>query len=117
MDINFVDIFYYIFKVGEFVGEKNVIIFNMGYIGVGGFELYFYLDVVMKIWDVVFEVGVEFGIKLIGFGVCDIFCFEMGFCLYGNDLDDIMFFIEVGLGWIIKFVDGKNFINCLMFEK
>lgn len=116
-DINLADIPYYTFKVGEFAGEKNVIISNTGYTGAGGFELYFYPDAAMKIWDAVFEAGAEFGIKLIGLGARDTLRLEMGFCLYGNDLDDTTSPIEAGLGWITKFVDGKNFTNRSMLEK
>ena len=116
-DINLADIPYYTFKVGEFAGEKNVIISNTGYTGAGGFELYFYPDAAMKIWDAVFEAGAEFGIKPIGLGARDTLRLEMGFCLYGNDLDDTTSPIEAGLGWITKFVDGKNFTNRSMLEK
>ena len=116
-DINLADIPYYTFKVREFAGEKNVIISNTGYTGAGGFELYFYPDAAMKIWDAVFEAGAEFGIKPIGLGARDTLRLEMGFCLYGNDLDDTTSPIEAGLGWITKFVDGKNFTNRSMLEK
>ena len=116
-DINLADIPYYTFKVGEFAGENNVIISNTGYTGAGGFELYFYPDAAMKIWDAVFEAGAEFGIKPIGLGARDTLRLEMGFCLYGNDLDDTTSPIEAGLGWITKFVDGKNFTNRSMLEK
>lgn len=116
-DINLADIPYYTFKVGEFAGEKNVIISNTGYTGADGFELYFYPDAAMKIWDAVFEAGAEFGIKPIGLGARDTLRLEMGFCLYGNDLDDTTSPIEAGLGWITKFVDGKNFTNRSMLEK
>ena len=116
-DINLADIPYYTFKVGEFAGEKNVIISNTGYTGAGGFELYFYPDAAMKIWDAVFEAGAEFGIKPIGLGARDTLRLEMGFCLYGDDLDDTTSPIEAGLGWITKFVDGKNFTNRSMLEK
>ena len=116
-DINLADIPYYTFKVGEFAGEKNVIISNTGYTGAGGFELYFYPDAAMKIWDAVFEAGAEFGIKPIGLGARDTLRLEMGFCLYGNYLDDTTSPIEAGLGWITKFVDGKNFTNRSMLEK
>ena len=116
-DINLADIPYYTFKVGEFAGEKNVIISNTGYTGAGGFELYFYPDAAMKIWDAVFEAGAEFGIKPIGLGARDTLRLEMGVCLYGNDFDDTTSPIEAGLGWITKFVDGKNFTNRSMLEK
>ena len=71
----------------------------------------------MKIWNAVFEAGAEFGIKPIGLGARDTLRLEMGFCLYGNDLDDTTSPIEAGLGWITKFVEGKNFINRPMLEK
>ena len=116
-DINLADIPYYTFNVGEFAGEKTVIMSNTGYTGAGGFELYFYPDAAMKIWDAVFEAGAEFGIKPIGLGARDTLRLEMGFCLYGNDLDDTTSPIEAGLGWITKFVDGKNFTNRSMLEK
>lgn len=116
-DINLSDIPYYTFKVGEFAGEKNVIISNTGYTGAGGFELYFYPDAADKIWKAVFEAGEEFGIKPVGLGARDTLRLEMGFCLYGNDLDDTTSPIEAGLGWITKFVEGKNFTNRPMLEK
>ena len=94
-----------------------MIISNTGYTGAGGFELYFYPDAAIKIWNAVFEAGAEFGIKPIGLGARDTLRLEMGFCLYGNDLDDTTSPIEAGLGWITKFVDGKNFTNRSMLEK
>lgn len=116
-DINLSDIPYYTFKVGEFAGVKNVIISSTGYTGAGGFELYFYPDAADKIWNAVFEAGAEFGIKPVGLGARDTLRLEMGFCLYGNDLDDTTSPIEAGLGWITKFTDGKDFINRPMLEK
>ena len=116
-DINLSDIPYYTFKVGEFAGEKNVIISNTGYTGAGGFELYFYPDAADKIWKAVFEAGEVFGIKRVGLGAGDTLRLDMGFCLYGNDLDDTTSPIEAGLGWITKFVEGKNFTNRPMLEK
>ncbi|MEG1564451.1 MAG: glycine cleavage system aminomethyltransferase GcvT [Bacteroides sp.] len=116
-DINLTDIPYYTFKVGELAGEKNVIISNTGYTGAGGFELYFYPSAADKIWKAVFEAGEEFGIKPIGLGARDTLRLEMGFCLYGNDLNDTTSPIEAGLGWITKFVEGKNFTNRPMLEK
>jgi aminomethyltransferase len=116
-DIDLASIPYYTFKVLEFAGEKNVIVSNTGYTGAGGFELYFYPDAADKIWDAVFEAGEEYGIKPVGLGCRDTLRLEMGFCLYGNDLDDTTSPIEAGLGWITKFVEGKNFINRPMLEK
>ena len=115
--INLSEVPYYTFTHGEFAGIKDVIISNTGYTGAGGFELYFYPEDAMKIWDAVFEAGAEFGIKPIGLGARDTLRLEMGFCLYGNDLDDTTSPIEAGLGWITKFVEGKNFTNRAMLEK
>lgn len=114
--INLSEIPYYTFTHGEFAGVKDVIISNTGYTGAGGFELYFYPDEALKIWNAVFEAGAEFGIKPIGLGARDTLRLEMGFCLYGNDLDDTTSPIEAGLGWITKFTEGKNFINRPMLE-
>ena len=111
------DIPNYTFKVGELAGVKNVIISNTGYTGAGGFELYFYPQDAEKIWNAVFKAGEEFGIKPIGLGARDTLRLEMGFCLYGNDIDDTTSPIEAGLGWITKFVDGKNFTNRAALEK
>jgi glycine cleavage system T protein len=116
-DIDLSAIPYYTFKVGEFAGEKEVIISNTGYTGAGGFELYFYPEAADKIWEAIFRVGEEAGIKPIGLGARDTLRLEMGFCLYGNDLDDATSPIEAGLGWITKFVDGKDFINRPALEK
>lgn len=116
-DIDLSSIPYYTFKVGEFAGEKEVIISNTGYTGAGGFELYFYPDAADKIWDAIFKAGEKVGIKPIGLGARDTLRLEMGFCLYGNDLDDTTSPIEAGLGWITKFVDGKDFINRAALEK
>ena len=116
-DIDLASIPYYTFKVGTFAGEENVIISNTGYTGAGGFELYFYPSAADRIWKAVFEAGEEYGIKPIGLGARDTLRLEMGFCLYGNDLDDTTSPIEAGLGWITKFVEGKEFINRPMLEK
>ena len=116
-DIDLASIPYYTFKVGKFAGEENVIISNTGYTGAGGFELYFYPNVADTIWKAVFEAGEEFDIKPIGLGARDTLRLEMGFCLYGNDLDDSTSPIEAGLGWITKFIEGKEFINRPMLEK
>ena len=108
---------YYTFCTGELAGVKNVIISNTGYTGAGGFELYFYPQDAMTIWDAVFRAGEEFGIKPIGLGARDTLRLEMGFCLYGNDIDDTTSPLEAGLGWITKFVDGKNFTNRAALER
>lgn len=108
---------YYTFCTGELAGVKNVIISNTGYTGAGGFELYFYPQDAMTIWDAVFRAGEEFGIKPIGLGARDTLRLEMGFCLYGNDIDDTTSPLEASLGWITKFVDGKNFTNRAALER
>ena len=115
--VNLSEIPYYTFKVGEFAGVPEVIISNTGYTGAGGFELYFYPQDALKIWDAIFEAGAEFGIKPIGLGARDTLRLEMGFCLYGNDIDDTTSPLEAGLGWITKFVEGKNFTNRAALEK
>lgn len=108
---------YYAFTTGEFAGCPQVIISNTGYTGAGGFELYFYPEDAKKIWDAIFEAGKPDGIKPIGLGARDTLRLEMGFCLYGNDLDDTTSPIEAGLGWITKFVDGKDFTNRAELER
>jgi len=91
-------------------GVKEVIISNTGYTGAGGFELYFYPEYAQQLWDAIFDAGAEFGIKPIGLGARDTLRLEMGYPLYGNDLDDTTSPLEAGLGWITKFIDGKDFI-------
>lgn len=115
--LNLSDIPYYHFNVGDFAGVPQVIISNTGYTGAGGFELYFYPEDAGRIWDAVFDAGAEFGIKPAGLGARDTLRLEMGFCLYGNDIDDTTSPLEAGLGWITKFVDGKNFTNRAALEK
>ena len=108
---------YYHFTVGDFAGIPQVILSNTGYTGAGGFELYFYPQDSMKIWDAIFQAGEEFGIKPAGLGCRDTLRMEMGFCLYGHDIDDTTSPLEAGLGWITKFVDGKNFTNRAALEQ
>lgn len=115
--IDLSEIPYYTFRVGEFAGIPQVIISNTGYTGAGGFELYFYPQDADRIWDAVFRAGEEFGIKPAGLGARDTLRLEMGFCLYGNDIDDTTSPMEAGLGWITKFVDGKNFTNRAALER
>ncbi|MCW3075523.1 MAG: gcvT [Bacteroidetes bacterium] len=100
---------YYTFTVGKMAGIENVIISNTGYTGAGGFEIYVMNTDAEKMWDAIFEAGKEFNIKPIGLGARDTLRLEMGFCLYGNDIDDTTSPIEAGLGWITKFT--KNFTN------
>lgn len=108
---------YYAFTTGEFAGCQNVIISNTGYTGAGGFELYFYPEDGIKIWNAIFDAGKPEGILPIGLGARDTLRLEMGYCLYGNDLDDTTSPIEAGLGWITKFTEGKNFTNRAALEQ
>jgi aminomethyltransferase len=113
--VNLSEIPYYSFAKGTFCGVENVIISNTGYTGAGGFEIYFENEDADKIWNAIFEAGQEFGIKPIGLGARDTLRLEMGFCLYGNDIDDTTSPIEAGLGWITKFT--KEFTNRAAIEK
>lgn len=115
--VNLSQIPYYSFAVGDFAGVDQVILSNTGYTGAGGFELYFYPEFADKIWNALFEAGEEYGIKPIGLGARDTLRLEKGYCLYGNDIDDTTSPIEAGLGWITKFVYGKNFIDREYLEK
>ena len=108
---------YYTFKVGEVAGVPEVIISNTGYTGAGGFELYFYPENAMTIWNAVFDAGAEYGIRPVGLGARDTLRLEMGFCLYGNDIDDTTSPIEAELGWITKFVEGKDFTARKILER
>ncbi len=105
------DMEYYTFKVIEFAGIKDVLFSTTGYTGAGGCEIYVKNGDAQKLWQEVFRAGEEFGIKPIGLGARDTLRLEMGFCLYGNDINDETSPIEAGLGWITKFTDGKNFID------
>lgn len=113
-DVKLADIPYYSFAKGKFNGVDNVVISNTGYTGAGGFELYFDNEHAEKMWDAIFEAGKEFNIKPIGLGARDTLRLEMGFCLYGNDIDDTTSPIEAGLGWITKFT--KDFTNRAAIE-
>lgn len=108
---------FYAFTTDAFAGVENVIISNTGYTGAGGFELYFYPEYGSKIWDAIFEAGAEYGIKPIGLGARDTLRLEMGYCLYGNDLDDTTTPLQAGLGWITKFVENKPFVGREVLEK
>jgi len=100
---------YYHFEVGDFAGFPHVIISATGYTGSGGFEIYCKNSEVETIWNKVFEAGKPFDIKPIGLAARDTLRLEMGFCLYGNDINDTTSPIEAGLGWITKFT--KEFVN------
>ncbi|NTE02136.1 glycine cleavage system aminomethyltransferase GcvT [Agrobacterium tumefaciens] len=108
-DIDLASMEYYTFIKGTFAGVDNVVISATGYTGAGGFEIYFENEHADKIWDAIFEAGKAQNIKPIGLGARDTLRLEMGFCLYGNDIDDTTSPIEAGLGWITKF--SKPFTN------
>lgn len=105
------DMEYYTFKKLNFAGVEDVILSTTGYTGSGGCEIYMGYEDAAQIWKAVFEAGEEFGIKPIGLAARDTLRLEMGFCLYGNDIDDTTSPIEAGLGWITKFTDEKYFID------
>ena len=100
---------FYTFKIGDFAGIEHVIISATGYTGSGGFEIYCKNSEVEQIWNKVFEAGADFDIKPIGLAARDTLRLEMGYCLYGNDINDTTSPIEAGLGWITKF--SKSFTN------
>lgn len=106
---------YYHFEVGTFAGFDNIIVSATGYTGAGGFEIYCKNDQVETIWNKVFEAGAAFGIKPIGLAARDTLRLEMGFCLYGNDINDTTSPLEAGLGWITKFT--KAFTNSENLKK
>jgi aminomethyltransferase len=108
-DVNLKDIVYYTFTKGKFAGIEDVIISATGYTGSGGFEIYVKNKDVETVWDRVFEAGSSYGIKPIGLAARDTLRLEMGFCLYGNDIDDTTSPLEAGLGWITKFT--KDFTD------
>ncbi len=107
--VNLADIKYYHFEVADFAGIEHVIISATGYTGSGGFEIYCKNSEAEQVWNKVFEAGAPFGIKPIGLAARDTLRLEMGFCLYGNDIDDTTSPLEAGLGWITKF--NKEFID------
>ena len=116
-DMDIMNLKYYTFVKGSFAGVENVLISATGYTGAGGVEIYFEdkdadAD---KVWGAIFSAGEAQGIKPIGLGARDTLRLEMGFCLYGNDIDDATSPLEAGLGWITKFT--KEFTNKAYFEK
>ena len=104
-DIDVLNLAYYTFAKGTFAGVDNVVISATGYTGAGGIEIYFEDrdGAAEKIWDKIFEVGGPQGLRAIGLGARDTLRLEMGYCLYGNDIDDTTSPLEAGLGWITKF--------------
>lgn len=116
-DTDILNLKYYTFVKGRFAGVENVIISATGYTGAGGVEIYFEdtEDNAAKIWEAIFAAGASQGIKPIGLGARDTLRLEMGFCLYGNDIDDDTSPLEAGLGWITRFT--KDFTGRAFFEK
>lgn len=106
-DVDLSQIPYYHFTKGVVAGVENVLISATGYTGAGGFELYVSDTYIAQLWDALFEAGKEFDIQPIGLGARDTLRLEMGFCLYGNDIDDTTSPIEAGLGWITKTKKGE----------
>jgi aminomethyltransferase len=107
--INLSEMPYYTFVKGDFAGCSDIYISATGYTGSGGFEIYVPNDAAPQVWDAVFAAGASFGIKPIGLAARDTLRLEMGFCLYGNDIDDTTSPLEAGLGWITKFT--KDFVD------
>jgi len=114
-DIDLASMEYYTFKKGRFAGVDNVVVSATGYTGAGGFEIYFENANAEHIWDAIFKAGEPFGIKPIGLGARDTLRLEMGFCLYGNDIDDKTSPLEAGLGWVTKFT--KDFTNSAALQQ
>lgn len=110
-DINLEEIKSFTFITGEMAGLKNILIVATGYTGAGGFELYLNDTHPLQLWDAIFDAGREFDIKPIGLAARDTLRLEMGYCLYGNDINDTTSPIEAGLGWITKFNPGRDFID------
>ncbi|MGZ5246036.1 MAG: glycine cleavage system aminomethyltransferase GcvT, partial [Flavitalea sp.] len=116
-EMDILNLKYYTFEKGEFAGVKNVLVSATGYTGAGGVEIYFEDkdDAADKIWDAIFEAGASSGLKPIGLGARDTLRLEMGYCLYGNDIDDTTSPLEGGLGWITKFT--KDFTAKEIIQK
>jgi aminomethyltransferase len=113
--IDLINMPYYTFQIGEFAGVNNVTVSATGYTGSGGFEIYFKNEDAETIWNNIFKAGADFGIKPIGLAARDTLRLEMGFCLYGNDINDTTSPLEAGLGWITKF--DKEFTNSENLKK
>ncbi len=108
---------FYSFKVLRFAGIDGVIFSTTGYTGSGGCEIYVPKGDARRLWEEVFRAGEEYGIKPVGLGARDTLRLEMGYCLYGNDISDTTSPIEAGLGWITKFVPGKEFIDRELLQR
>ena len=116
-DIALSEMVYYTFKHGNFAGVENVLISATGYTGSGGFEIYVKNEDAEKVWDALFRAGAAFGIKPIGLAARDTLRLEMGFCLYGNDIDDTTSPLEAGLSWITKFTKDFTDSEFLLNQK
>ena len=116
-EMDILNLKYYTFSKGKFAGVDNVLVSATGYTGAGGVEIYFEDkdDNANKIWDAIFEAGKLQGLKPIGLGARDTLRLEMGYCLYGNDIDDTTSPLEAGLGWVTKF--NKEFTAKQILEK
>lgn len=101
---------YYTFRQTKVAGCEAILSIT-GYTGAGGCEIYLYNEDADRMWQALWQAGEEFGLKNIGLGARDTLRLEKGFCLYGNDICDTTSPIEAGLGWITKFIDGKDFID------
>ncbi len=117
VDTDILNLKYYTFTKGKFAGVDNVLVSATGYTGSGGVEIYFEDKdgAADKIWDAIFEIGTPQGLKPIGLGARDTLRLEMGYCLYGNDIDDTTSPLEAGLGWVTKF--NKEFTAKAILEK
>src|ERR1700741_1805490 len=118
-ELDIMNLKYYTFVKGKFAGVDNVLISATGYTGSGGVEIYFEdkEDCAEKIWNSIFEVGSTSNIKPIGLGARDTLRLEMGYCLYGNDIDDTTSPLEAGLGWITKLNKSSDFTAKVILEK
>lgn len=114
---NIMDMEYYTFRLVTLAGIPNVLVSTTGYTGAGGVEIYMSNDQAETIWNALFAAGSKYGLKPIGLGARDTLRLEMGFCLYGNDIDDNHSPIEAGLGWITKFTEDNYFIDRELLEK
>jgi aminomethyltransferase len=116
-EIDIMNLTYYSFVKGQFAGVDNVLISATGYTGAGGVEIYFEDKdgAADRVWDAIFEQGRPRGLKPVGLGARDTLRLEMGYCLYGNDIDDATTPLEAGLGWITKF--SKDFTAKALLEK
>ena len=114
-EMNISDMKYYTFQKGVFAGKENVLVSTTGYTGAGGFEIYFKNEDAEEIWKAIFEAGKDSNITPVGLAARDTLRLEMGFCLYGNDIDDTTSPLEAGLGWITKFTN--DFVDSTFLQK